>query len=154
MACWFGRGAGVEHVALALLALVLHGVEEHAVQLLEHRQHRLARHRRPAAEHGRDLFLGDQLARLFREQRPVGGRIDDHGFELLAEQTALLVLLLDQHQHDVLERRLADGHRARQRMQDAYLDGVLRPGLIGRRKKRARGQQRRRCGSQDRPSHG
>ena len=89
-------GAGVEHVALALLALVLHRIEQDRVQLLEHREHRLARHRGPAAEHGRDLFLGDQLARLFGEQRPVGGRIDDHRFELLAEQAAFLVLLVDQ----------------------------------------------------------
>ena len=121
-----GRGAGVEHVALALLALVLHGVEQDRVQLLEDRQHGLARHRGPAAEHGRDLLLGDQLARLLGEQRPVGGRIDDDGLELLAEQAALLVLLLDQHQHDVLQRRLADRHRAGERMQDADLDRVLR----------------------------
>ena len=44
-----------------LLALVLHRVEEQAVQLLEHRQHRLARHRGPAAEDDRDLVLRDQL---------------------------------------------------------------------------------------------
>jgi len=28
-----------------------------------------------------------------------GGRIDDDGLELLAEHAALLVLLLDEHQH-------------------------------------------------------
>ena len=49
----------------------------------------------------------DQLARLLGEQRPVGSRVDDDGLELLAEQAALLVLLVDQEQHRVLERRLA-----------------------------------------------
>ena len=76
-----------------------------------------------------DLVLADQLARLFGEQRPVGGRVDDDGLELLAEHAALLVLLLDQHQHHVLQRRLADGHRAGQRMQNADLDRVF--GLCG-----------------------
>ena len=120
------RGAGVEHVALALLALVLDRIEQDRVQLLEHRQHGLARHRGPAAEHGGDLVLGDQLARLFGEQRPVRGRVDDDRLELLAEQAALLVLLVDQHQHHVLQRGLADRHGAGQRMENADLDGVLR----------------------------
>ena len=118
-------GAGVEHVALALLAFVLHRIEQDRVQLLEHRQHGLARHRGPAAEHRRDLFLGDQLARLFGEQRPVRGRVDDDRLELLAEQAALLVLLVDQHQHHVFQRGLADRHGAGERMENADLDGVL-----------------------------
>ena len=119
------RGAGVDHVLRRLLALVLHRVEEQAVVLLEHRQHRLPRHRRPAAEDDRDLVLLEQLARLLGEQRPVRRRIDDDRLELPAEQAALLVLLLDQHQDGVLQRRLADGHRAGQRVQDADLDGGL-----------------------------
>jgi hypothetical protein len=36
------RGTGVEHVALALFALILDGIEQDAVEFLEHRQHRLA----------------------------------------------------------------------------------------------------------------
>ena len=40
----------------------------------------------------------------------------------LPEQAALLVLLLDQHQHDVLQRGLADRHGAGERVQDADLD--------------------------------
>ena len=129
-----GGGAGVEHVALALLALVLDGVEQDRVQLLEHRQHGLARHAGPAAEHRRDLVLGDQLARLLGEERPVRGRIDHDGLELLAEHAALLVLLLDEHEHDVFERRLGDRHRARERVQDADLDGLLRRGDRGRQR--------------------
>ena len=117
-----GRGAGVEDVLRALLALVLHRVEQQAVELLEHRQHGLARDRGPAAEHHVDLLALDQLARLLGEQRPVGGRIDDHRLDRPAEQAALLVEVVDQHQHDVLQRRLADRHRAGQGMQDADLD--------------------------------
>ena len=119
------RGAGVDHVLGRLFALVLHRVEEQAVVLLEHRQHRFPGHRRPAAEDDRDLVLLEQLARLLREERPVRGRIDDDRLELPAEQPALLVLLVDEHQDRILERRLADGHRARQRVQHADLDGRL-----------------------------
>ncbi len=120
------RGTGVEHVALALLALVLNGIEQDVVQLLEHREHGLARHRGPAAEHDRDLVLGDQLTRLFGEQRPVRGRVDHDGLELLAEQAALLVLLVDQEEDGILQRGFADRHRARQRMEHTHLDGVVR----------------------------
>ncbi len=141
-----GRGAGVEHVALGFLALVLHGIEQDRVELLEHRQNGLARHRGPAAEHDRDLVLLDQLLGLLGEQRPVRGRIDDHRLELLAEHPALLVLLVDQHQHDVLEGRLADRHRARQRMQDADLDRVVvRPGGGDAERQRAAHQRARRA---------
>ena len=125
-----GRGAGIEHVALALLAFVLHRVEQDVVELLEHGEHGLARHRGPAAEHRGDLVLGDELARFLRKQRPVRRRVDHDGFELLSEHAAFLVLLLDQHEHDVLQRRLADRHGAGERMEDADLDGVL--GLGGR----------------------
>ncbi len=119
------RRPGVEDVLRALLALVLDRVEQKAVQLLEHRQHRLARHRGPAAEHDVDLVFLEQLARLLGEQRPVGGRIDHHRLDLAAEQAALGVEVVDQHQDHVLERGLADRHRARERMQDADLDRPL-----------------------------
>jgi hypothetical protein len=90
----------------------LHRVEQQPVHFLDHRQHRLARYRGPAAVDDIDLVLGQQLLGLFREQRPVRGRIDHHGFEFLAQQAALLVLLVHQHQHGVLERGLADRHGA------------------------------------------
>ena len=38
------RGAGIEDIALELLAFVLHRIEQDGVELLEHRQYRLARH--------------------------------------------------------------------------------------------------------------
>ena len=86
------RGAGIEDVSAALLALVLHRIEQEAVQLLEYRQYRFARHRGPAAEHRRDFVLRQQLPRLFGKKRPVRGRVDDHRLDLLAEQPALLVM--------------------------------------------------------------
>ena len=86
------RRAGVEDVALQFLALVLDGIEQDVVQFLEDRQHGFARDRGPAAEHGGNLVLRDQFAGLFRKQRPIRSGIDDDGFELLAEQPALLVL--------------------------------------------------------------
>ena len=118
------RRARIEDVLRQLLALVLDRIEEEPVQLLEHRQHGLARDRRPAAEHRRHVVLGQQLARLLREQRPVRGGIDDHWLQLLAEHASFGVDLVDGHQRDVLERRLADRHRSRQRMQNADLDGL------------------------------
>ena len=119
------RGAGVEDVLRRLFTLVLHRIEQQPVQLLDHRQHRLARHRGPAAEHHVHIRHGQQLARLFGEQRPVRRRVHHDRFQLLAQQAALGVLLLDQHQHRVLQGRLRNRHRARQRMQDADLDRLL-----------------------------
>jgi hypothetical protein len=98
-----GRGAGVEHVLAQLFTLVLHRVEQQRVLFFEHRQHRLARHRGPAAEHGGHLVLVNQLLGLFGEQRPVGGRVHHHGFELLAQHAALGVDFVDGHQGHVLE---------------------------------------------------
>ena len=135
------RRAGIEDVALALLPLVLHRVEEDRVQLLEDRQHRLAADARPAAEDHVHALVGDEIARLLGEERPVRRRVDHDRLELLAQHPALRVLLLDQHQHDVLQRRLGDRHRPRERVQDADLDRVLL------RPRRAREQRTGECGS-------
>ncbi len=140
-----GRGTGIEHVTGGFLTFVLHRVEQDAIQLLEHRQHRLARHRGPAAEHRRHLVLDQQLARLLREQRPVGGRIDHDGFEFLAQQATLLVLLVDEHEHGVLEGGFRNGHGARQGMQDTDLDGIR-----GTRQGTAQPDRQCRCGNGDR----
>jgi hypothetical protein len=126
-------GAGVEHVLGGFFAFVLHGVEQQAVQFLDYRQDGFTRYGGPAAEDNGHAFLRDQLAGFLREQRPVGGGVDDYGFELLAEQAAFLVLLFDHHQHGVLQRGFADGHRAGQRVQHADLDGVLRMRGQGKR---------------------
>ena len=101
-----GRSAGVEHVFGQLFTFVLHGVEQQAVHFFDHRQHRLARHRSPATEDHRNLVLTEQLLGFFSEQRPVGGRVHDHGFEFFAEYAALGVDLVDGHEHRVFEHRL------------------------------------------------
>ena len=128
-----GRRAGVEDVLLEFFTLVLHRVEQQAVEFLVHRQHRLAGHRSPAAEGHRHLVLGQQLAGLFGEQRPVGGRVHHHRFELLAHHATGLVDLVDGHQRGFLQRRFGNGHRAGQRMQDSDLDRV---GRVGRKRGR------------------
>ena len=65
------RGARVKHVAAAFLPLILHRIKQDGIQFLEHRQDGLAGNGGPAAE-GRGTFVNrNQLARLFREQRPV-----------------------------------------------------------------------------------
>ena len=107
-----------------LEALVLHRVEQQAVEALEHRQHRLAAGRGPAAEHGGDLVDGQQLLGLLGERRPVGRAVLDDGLDLLAEHAAGVVDLLDGEQLGVADRDLADRHRAAQRVQDADLDAV------------------------------
>jgi hypothetical protein len=111
-------------------------IKEQTIELLEYREHRFPRHRSPAAEHGGDFFLRQEIARLLGEERPVGSRIDDDRLDLLAEQPALLVHIVHHHQDGVLQSRLADRHRARQRMQDADLDRT--PTLGGRCHRRPR----------------
>ncbi len=49
----------------------------------------------------------------------------DDGFELLAEQAALGVDLVDGHQHGVFQHGFRNRHRAGQAVQDADLDGVI-----------------------------
>ena len=130
------RSAGVENVSRAFFALILHGIEQQAVQLLEDRKNRLSGHGGPAAEYDRDLLLREQLARLFGEGVPVRRRIDDDRLQLLAEQPAFFVLIRDHHQDRVLQHGLADGHGAGQGMQNADLDGVF--GGVSRRTHRER----------------
>jgi hypothetical protein len=67
--------AGIEHVLGLLQAFVEGRVVQQAVILLEHRQHRLARGRGPAAEDGRHAVVFQQLLGLFGEGRPVAGTV-------------------------------------------------------------------------------
>ena len=107
-----GRSAGVEHVFAQLFTLVLHRVEQQAIHFLDHGQHRLARHRCPAAKDHGDFVLAEQLLGFFCKQRPVGGRVNDDGFELLAQHTALGVDFVNRHQHRVFQDCFRDGHGA------------------------------------------
>ena len=108
------RGAGVEDVALAFFTFVLDRIEQQRIQFFKDRQNGLARHGSPAAEDGIDAIDFDQLTRLFGKERPVRGRVDDDGFQFLAKQAALFVLLFDEHQHGVFERGFGNRHRAGQ----------------------------------------
>ena len=117
-----GDSADIEDVAGAFLTLVLDGIIEQSIRFFEHGQDGFARRRGPTAEHDRNLFLDEQVASLFGEHIPIGGGIDNNGHELAPEQAAFPVLVLDQHQHRVLERGLAHGHGAGQRMQNTDLD--------------------------------
>ena len=121
--------AAVEDVVGGFFALVFQRIEQEAVEFLEHRQHRLAADRSPAAEHRGDVVLADEFARLLGEQRPVGGGVDHDRLDLLAEQAAAGVDLGHLHQHQILQDRLADRHRSREGMQDADLDRVFSPSL-------------------------
>ena len=142
------RRAGVKDVVGRLFALVLHRIEEETIQLLEDGQHGLSRDGRPATEDGRHLVLPHELPGLLGEERPVGGGVDDDGLDLLAEQAALGVELLDRHQVDVPQRGLADGHCPRERVKDSDLDRVTsrrrRLRRLGARRRRWRGRGRSR----------
>ena len=72
---------------------------------------------------------GAQLARLQIEaqpvERPEAVEADGDGVKIergIAEQAAVLVDIVYQHEHGVFQRRLADRHRARKGMQDSDLD--------------------------------
>src|SRR6266705_2370149 len=58
-------------------------------------------------------------------QLEAGSTTTASNWPLFAEKAALLVLLVDQHQHHVLQRGLADRHGAGERMEDADFDRVL-----------------------------
>ena len=121
-----GRSTGVEHVLGQFFTLVLHGVEQEAVELFDHGQHRLAGHGSPAAENHSHFVLGEQLFGFFSEQRPVAGGVHHHGFELLAQHTALGIDFVNRHQRSVFQHSFRNGHRAGQAVQDADLDGIGR----------------------------
>ena len=122
------RFGGVGDVLGLFFTLVLDGVEEEAVVLLIDREDGLAGHRGPAAERHRDLVLFQQLLSLFGEERPVRGAVDDDRLDLLAEDAALGVDLVEGEEQDVAEGGLRDRHRSRQRVEHANLDGFFRPG--------------------------
>ncbi len=119
------NGTAIEDIIGSLLTLVFERVEQQAVQFLEHRQYRLAGHRRPASKHGGDFVLDQQLAGLLREQRPVRRRIDHDRLDLLSQEAALCIDVGDLHQHQVFQDGFADRHRTGQRVEYSDLDGVF-----------------------------
>ena len=116
--------AGIEAVLAAFLRFVERRIEQHAVVLLEHRQHRLAARRGVAAEYGDDLVVEQQLLRLFGKDLDERLRVFHDRLKLLAEHAALGVDLFDRQQFGVMQRALDDGDGAAQRMENSDLDGV------------------------------
>ena len=125
-----------------LFALVLHGIEEQAVVLLEDGQHGLAADRGPAAEGHGDLVLLEELLRLFGEERPVRSAVDDDGLDLLAHARRRLALISSKvKSKHVAQRGFADGHRAAERVEHADFDRVFGGDAPTLRKLRRRLQQ-------------
>ncbi len=89
------------------------------------RQHRLARHRGPAAEHGGGLVLVRSSRAFSANSGQFEAGSTTTGSSFLPSRPPFLFLLVDEHQHGVLQGRLADRHRAGQGMQNADLDGVV-----------------------------
>ncbi len=111
--------AGVDHVLGLLEAFIEGRVVEHAVVLLEDRQHRLARGRGPAAHDRGDLVVDEQLLGLLREGRPVAGAVFLDELDLAAEHAARGVDLLDGELFGLDRAGFGDRHRAGGGMQDA-----------------------------------
>ncbi len=121
-----GLLAGVDDVLRLFEAFIECRIIEHAVVLLEHRQHRLARRRGPAAHHRRAFVVDQELLCLLGEGRPVAGAILLDELDLAPEHAALRVDLLDGELFVFDRAGLRDRHRAGDRMKDA--DGDLRVG--------------------------
>ena len=116
-------------VARALFAFVLHRIEQQAFVLLKDGQHRFARHGSPAAKDRGDLVFEEQFLGLLGEEVPVRGRVDDHRFDLGAEDAAGGIDFFDGHQHGVAQANLRNGHGTAERVQDTYFDGLFCFGL-------------------------
>ena len=117
--------AGIDHMRRLLLAFVLARIKKQAVIFRQHRQHLLARSRRPAAENRRDLVIAQQRLGLSRIGANIGARVHDGRLDRPAQQAAGFVELLDQHDEDLLQRPLAAGERTGKRMQNTDLDRAV-----------------------------
>ncbi len=111
--------AGVDDVLRLLETFVEGRIVEHPVVLLEHRQYRLARSRRPAT-HDRGAFVVDEkFFGLFGERRPVACAVFLNELDLAAEHTAGSIDLLDRELLSLHRPGFADRHRSGYRMQNA-----------------------------------
>ena len=111
--------AGINDVLGLLEAFIEGRIIEHAVILLEYRQHRLAGGRRPAAHHRGALVLHQKLLRLFGEGRPIAGAVLLNELDLASKHAALSIDLLDRELFGFHRTGLADRHGAGDRMHDA-----------------------------------
>ncbi len=120
------RGSGrVEDVQGLLFTFVLHWVEEEGVVFLDYGQYGFTADGGPAAEDGRNFVFEDQILGFFSKEGPIGSRVDDHWFDLMAENSTFLVNLVDGHAYDVFERGFGDRHCATEGVEDTDLDGLL-----------------------------
>ena len=86
-----------------LLSFVLHRIKEQTLVGFEDGQDGLSAHRRPAAEDHGYFVLENQFLGFLSEKVPVGRRIDNNRLDLLAQDPALGVNLVNGHKDDVLE---------------------------------------------------
>ena len=110
--------AGAEGAAVADTALVLGVVEVQRLVLVEHRPDHFARRRGDAAVHHRHLVFQRGLLRELRIHLHVRLRVVADQLELLAQQAAGSVLLLD-GQRQRIEHRLAVDVEATRQVVDA-----------------------------------
>jgi hypothetical protein len=96
----------------------LHGVEQQLLCRLDDRQHRLAAHARPAAEHCDRVGL-EQLPGPPHEQLDPGPRVGSPGDHAAAENAARRVDPLQGVQFDVAQRRGADAQGPGLRVQQS-----------------------------------
>ena len=123
--------AGVDHVLGLLQAFVEGRVVEQAVFLFEDRQHGLARGRGPAAEHGGDVVVDQQLLGLLGKGGPVGRAVFLDDLDLAAQDAAHGVDLVDGELFGLDGAGLGDRHGAGGRVQLAYRDLGVRDGQLG-----------------------
>ena len=74
-----------------LFTFVLHWVEEEGVVFLDYGQYGFTADGGPAAEDGRNFVFEDQILGFFSKEGPIGSRVDDHWFDLMAENSTFLV---------------------------------------------------------------
>ncbi len=113
---------GVNDIFRLLEALIEGRVVQHAVVLLEDRQHGLAGGRGPATHDRCDLVVDKQLLGLLGESRPVAGAVFLDELDLAAEHAALGIDLLDGELLGFDRSGFRDRHGAGDRMQNAHRD--------------------------------
>ena len=108
---------GVDHVFRLFQAFIEGRVVEQAILFFEDRQYGFARSRGPAAEHGGDLVVDQQLLGFFGEGRPVGGAVFLDHLDLASQDPARGVDLFDGQALGLDRTRLGNRHGAGGRVQ-------------------------------------
>ncbi|MPL89757.1 hypothetical protein SDC9_35799 [bioreactor metagenome] len=139
-----GGGAQRDLVAVAHAAFILRVVEVEGVVAVEDRADRLAAGRGDAAHDHVHLVLQRKLGRVLRIERHVRLRVVDHRLDLLAQEPARIVDLLDRKLEHLVHRHAGGIERPREVVQTPDLDRVgARTGHQRRGKRRGRSGARR-----------